>query len=154
MCRSTAHFLFYGARAQKPSAEMKRSFRGKIAHALFCFGFWKGCLPFCGQKPHASRPFFFSFGAEKTVQESSCFIEQPLHTQSGLRAGSPRARKAFQGFPTTHPDHSWTFGAWIGSTDLPCGFCLYYSPSLSKRPIHRLYIAAARKSPPFPLSLL
>lgn len=38
-------FLFYGARAQKPSAEMKRSFRGKIAHALFCFGFWKRFIP-------------------------------------------------------------------------------------------------------------
>ena len=45
MCRSTAHFLFYGARAQKPSAEMKRSFRWKIAHALFCFGFWKRFIP-------------------------------------------------------------------------------------------------------------
>lgn len=114
----------------------------------------KGCLPFRGQKPHASRPFFFSFGPEKTVQESSCFIEHPLHTQSGLRAGSPRARKAFQGSPMTRPAYSWTFGAWIGSTDLPCGFCWYCSPSLSKRPIHRLYIAAAKKSPPFPLSLL
>ena len=37
-------FVLWSAGAE-PSAEMKRSFRGKIAHALFCFGFWKRFIP-------------------------------------------------------------------------------------------------------------
>ena len=71
MCRSTAHFLFYGARAQKPSAEMKRSFRGRIAHALFCFGFWKRFIP--KYRP-AVRERVFAVSRTKTARKQAVFL--------------------------------------------------------------------------------
>ena len=76
------------------------------------------------------------------------------HTQSGLRADTPKDGRAFQGSPKTHPDCFWTFGAWIGSTTPLCGFCWCCSPSPSTQPEHRLYTATASQTPPSPLSSL
>lgn len=71
LCAARRHiFLFYGARAQKPSAEMKRSFRGRIAHALFCFGFWKRFIPkYC--PPVRERVFAVSW--TKTARKQAIF---------------------------------------------------------------------------------
>ena len=72
LCAARRHiFLFYGARAQKPSAEMKRSFRGRIAHAFFCFGFWKRFIP--KYRP-AVRERVFAVSRTKIARKRAIFL--------------------------------------------------------------------------------
>ena len=114
---SDGTFLLYRGRSRKPSSEMKMPLRERVAHAFSARGICDlGCPnytpahPF--RKPVVSLHTFgwLKRGGNTPPKGGILFRElrppfpEQGHTQSGLRADTPKDGRAFQGSPKTHPD--------------------------------------------------